>query len=200
MSRSVKSFREKVTAELPSTVSGKLHEIYTAEGETVAIGTVICTIETSEQVLDVGRTSGDSPTNDRSASSATNTVQAGESVDVSMRSRISPVVRRLADEHQIDLANVRGTGIGGRITRKDVLAAIDSPNVPVRSTGLHLTQPEKPQVPEGLVTDTHGLGNDTRCQSRPFDDRLSHATKRNRNTACLDDDRSRCHEPGHAAE
>ncbi len=56
-----------------------------------------------------------------------------------MRSRISPVVRRLADEHQIDLANVRGTGIGGRITRKDVLAAIDSPNVPVRSTGLHLT-------------------------------------------------------------
>lgn len=146
---------EKVTAELPSTVSGKLHEIYTAEGETVAIGTVICTIETSEQVLDEGRTSGDSPTNDRSASSATNTVQARESADVSMRSRISPVVRRLADEHQIDLANVRGTGIGGRITRKDVLAAIDSPNVPVRSTGLHLTQPEKPQVPEGLVTDTN---------------------------------------------
>lgn len=39
---------EKVTAELPSTVSGRLHEIFVAENQTVQVGTVICTIEIGE--------------------------------------------------------------------------------------------------------------------------------------------------------
>src|SRR5690606_25556705 len=39
---------EKVTAELPSTVSGKLHEIYVAEGATVSVGSIICTVEVED--------------------------------------------------------------------------------------------------------------------------------------------------------
>lgn len=131
---------EKVTAEVPSTVSGRLHEIYVDEGQTVPVGSVICTIEVADEA---GILSGNQPAagshpefrgGDRPASSA--------SPDASMRSRISPVVRRLADEHGIDLSQVEGTGIGGRITRRDVLNVIESSSAPVRSSGL-LTKPAK---------------------------------------------------------
>lgn len=134
---------EKVTAELPSTVSGRLHEIYVQEGATVEVGTVICTIEVVEDGADVG---GDSSSPDGGAGVSRGESQAAvPAADQSMRSRISPVVRRLADEHGIDLEQVEGTGIGGRITRRDVMKAIESPrSLPVRSTGLHLTKPEKP--------------------------------------------------------
>jgi len=142
---------EKVTAELPSTVSGRLHEIFVAENETVQVGTVICTIELAEASgagAGAGSGSGSQAAQGTSSAAAHRAVQAGgTSGDESMRSRISPVVRRLADEHGIDLSQVTGTGIGGRITRRDVEKFLEMPNVPVRSTGLHLTQPEKPQAP-----------------------------------------------------
>lgn len=141
---------EKVTAELPSTVSGRLHEIFVAENQTVQVGTVICTIEIGEVTAgsSAGYGSGSqaadgaAPSPSQRAASA---VAAG--ADDSMRSRISPAVRRLADEHGIDLSQVPGTGIGGRITRRDVEKFLEMPNIPVRSTGLHLTRPEKPQAP-----------------------------------------------------
>lgn len=135
---------EKVTAELPSTESGILHEVYVEEGKTVDVGAVICTIEVQMNgTAQHGAQSG--PVNSQGAAIAkanniqTNTPQEGGG----MRNRISPVVRRLADEHSIDLSKIQGSGIGGRITRKDVLQAIESPNMPLRTTGLHLTQPEK---------------------------------------------------------
>ena len=136
---------EKVTAELPSTVSGRLHEIYVAENETVQVGTVICTIELVEAS---GASTGSDRGNAATGAASTEAAQgAAAGGDGSMRSRISPVVRRLADEHGIDLSQVTGTGIGGRITRRDVEKFLEMPNVPVRSTGLHLTKPENPQAP-----------------------------------------------------
>jgi len=146
---------EKVTAELPSTVTGRLHEIYVAENETVQVGTVICTIEVQESSgvntgpgVGSGATAGSAAARSTAAAAGTSAVHAtGDSAEAPMRSRISPVVRRLADEHGIDLSQVTGTGIGGRITRRDVEKFLEMPNVPVRSTGLHLTQPEKPQAP-----------------------------------------------------
>src|SRR5207248_8267721 len=51
----------------------------------------------------------------------------GPSGDGGPRSQIlSPLVRRLAEEHQVDLAKVQGTGTGGRITKRDVLAFVES--------------------------------------------------------------------------
>lgn len=136
---------EKVTAELPSTTTGKVHEIYVEEGKTVPVGTVICTIE----VEDAGTGGSTGSDGDRPAgvpSAGQQPAAAASRDDAPMRSRISPVVRRLADEHGIDLDLIEGTGIGGRITRRDVLRAIESPpQVPVRSTGLHLKQPAEPQ-------------------------------------------------------
>ena len=100
---------DKVTAEVPSTVSGIVQEIFVAEGKTVPVGTALCSIATRE---------AESPnirTKKKPAPSSGN-----------MKTRYSPVVLRLAREHDIDLTKVQGTGRGGRITRKDVLAFIEA--------------------------------------------------------------------------
>jgi pyruvate/2-oxoglutarate dehydrogenase complex dihydrolipoamide acyltransferase (E2) component len=56
---------------------------------------------------------------------------------------ISPVVRRVADEHHVDLSKVKGTGVGGRIRKKDVLAFIESGETTERP--LHTESPYRPE-------------------------------------------------------
>ncbi|MFD1955812.1 dihydrolipoamide acetyltransferase family protein [Paenibacillus thailandensis] len=146
---------DKVSAELPSTVKGKLVEILVPAGETVPVGTPICVVETE------GAAGGeaDSPAGGQ-ASAAPRAEEAGG--DQSMRSRYSPAVQKLAAEHGVRLTDVQGTGLGGRITRKDVLAYVESGAIsadgtqypqaaaakaadPVRLSGLHLS--ETPRIP-----------------------------------------------------
>jgi 2-oxoisovalerate dehydrogenase E2 component (dihydrolipoyl transacylase) len=111
---------DKVTAELPSTFDGVLAEILVQEGETVPVGTPICAVHAAE-------TANRAAEDEAPALIESDAGAAGsDSPDQSMRSRISPAVRRLADEHALDLGRVRGTGLGGRITRKDVLAYLAS--------------------------------------------------------------------------
>lgn len=63
---------------------------------------------------------------------------AQDAAPADSRRRYSPAVMRLADQHDVDLAQVSGTGMGGRITRKDVLAHIDAAAQPPQS------QPQSP--------------------------------------------------------
>ncbi len=142
---------EKVTAELPSEFEGVLGEILVPEGETVDIGAALCTIvEAGESEQPAPAPSfAASPSGgwsggpmaippDESAAPAANapaaaapklqpevTVAAPPVRSPDDRSRFySPAVMRLAREHNIDLAAMRGSGVGGRITRKDVEALI----------------------------------------------------------------------------
>jgi len=113
---------DKVTAEIPSTVAGKLTKILVGAGEEVPVGTVICIIETE------GETSNDEVAS-VSTTQTTGTMNTPVAAiqtqgDDSMRNRYSPAVQQLAAQHSIQLANVQGTGVGGRITRKDVLAYV----------------------------------------------------------------------------
>jgi 2-oxoglutarate dehydrogenase dihydrolipoamide succinyltransferase (E2 component) len=57
----------------------------------------------------------------------------------------SPVVRRLADEHGVDLSNVEGTGVGGRVRKSDVIAHIEAGEAPTEERPLHIESPYKPE-------------------------------------------------------
>lgn len=101
---------DKVNAEVPSTISGTMKEILVQEGSTITVGQVICRILTEE------REAVEQPSPSEQAVLETLSTKEQDS----MRYRYSPVVRRLAQEHQIDLRQVKGTGKRGRITRNDV--------------------------------------------------------------------------------
>lgn len=109
---------DKVNAEIPSSFSGVIKEIVVEEGETVAVDELICYIEVNN-----GSDSVDD--SDEEIVQQTGEVPAAEvDNEQSMKLRYSPAVLKRAAEHQIDLTDVTGTGIGGRITRKDIDAYI----------------------------------------------------------------------------
>ncbi|MCB0061260.1 MAG: 2-oxo acid dehydrogenase subunit E2, partial [Caldilineaceae bacterium] len=111
-----------------------LLEILAAEGETVAVGGVLARIgQAGSGTVDSGTVvSGTvvSGTVDGEASDSgagdSGADGAGEREKPSGRAFISPVVARIAQEHTVDLAAVSGTGLGGRITKKDILAFVAS--------------------------------------------------------------------------
>ncbi len=125
---------DKVTAEVPSTISGTLKQIIVEEGTTVAVGELICLIEaegeeaTEEketEVLEATKELQEQPTQattiqeeKQEKAPAVKTINNG-------KIRYSPAVMRLAQEHDIDLTLVEGSGAEGRITRKDVLNDIE---------------------------------------------------------------------------
>ncbi|KIP22257.1 Dihydrolipoyllysine-residue acetyltransferase component of pyruvate dehydrogenase complex [Anoxybacillus ayderensis] len=119
---------DKVNAEIPSSFAGVIKEIIAKEGETLPVGAVICTIEVEGEGIETAETKQEeAPKAEAPAAPAQAAMPkkpAGE------RGRYSPAVLRLAQEHNIDLEQVRGTGMGGRITRKDLLKLIESGNIP----------------------------------------------------------------------
>jgi 2-oxoglutarate dehydrogenase complex dihydrolipoamide succinyltransferase (E2) component len=109
---------DKVDTEVPSVASGRLAKILVPEGATVKVGTELAIIE------EEGATAA-APEPERVAAAAPAAPPAAAPAPEGPRSQvISPLVRRLAAEHGVDLAQVVGTGAGGRITKSDVLAYI----------------------------------------------------------------------------
>jgi 2-oxoisovalerate dehydrogenase E2 component (dihydrolipoyl transacylase) len=119
---------DKVSVEVPSTVTGTLTQILAHEGDVVASGSPICAIE--EGAATTAPTEhAKAPTDGRPASSTP--PASPPTVDRPERSsgdehRFSPAVRAIAAEHNIDLNKVTGTGVGGRVTKQDVLAFVGS--------------------------------------------------------------------------
>jgi 2-oxoglutarate dehydrogenase E2 component (dihydrolipoamide succinyltransferase) len=119
---------DKVVTEIPSPAGGTLLKVYVEVGQTVGVGTVLAMIgEPGEKVPEmvevveveqVAREKVSEP-----AAPPVAKVEAGKSKALGF---ISPVVARIASEHSVDLAQVRGTGRDGRITKKDILAHIET--------------------------------------------------------------------------
>ena len=132
---------DKVDAEIPSPAAGVLKEIKVSEGQTVPIQTVVALIETAGGVPATAA-SAQPPKRPQSASAPSEVsaapAQPAPTSPAAQRAvarggepiRSSPLVRRLAREHNIDLATVRGTGSGGRISKKDILAALSEGGAP----------------------------------------------------------------------
>ncbi|TDL82373.1 dihydrolipoamide acetyltransferase family protein [Peribacillus frigoritolerans] len=120
---------DKVNAEVPSSFTGVIKELVADEGDTLAVGEIICKV-------DVGGGSEDAKAANAPVSSASEETQKAEPAqqsDQSNKKRYSPAVLRLAQENDIDLEQVAGTGAGGRITRKDLQQIIESGNIPSSS-------------------------------------------------------------------
>ncbi len=117
---------DKVNAEIPSPFEGKLVKITAAQGETVQVGAVIAQIEVAGAGSPAPGTTQAAPKPEpqvaAQAPSPAPDIAAGGGGDG--RARLSPAVRKLAAEHGLDPATLRGSGLGGRVTRDDVLAAV----------------------------------------------------------------------------
>lgn len=108
---------DKVNAEIPSSYTGVIKELVVGEDETVEVGKVICLMEVEGQEEQQQK----GPEN----TSAIGQVQQEKQQDDSAKMRYSPAVLKLSQEHNINLAEVQGSGKGGRITRKDILAIVE---------------------------------------------------------------------------
>lgn len=115
---------DKVNAEVPSSYSGKIKEIVAQEGDTIEVGELMCYIDTGDEPGSKQEQRSSSPTE------AVEHKETEASSDQSMKKRYSPAVLRLAQEHDIDLEQVTGSGKAGRITRKDVEKIIASGKIP----------------------------------------------------------------------
>ncbi|MGN7941740.1 dihydrolipoamide acetyltransferase family protein [Virgibacillus sp. 6R] len=113
---------DKVNAEIPSSFSGIIKELIAEEGQTLAVGEIICTIEVEED--EPKKVEVDKLAANKSISS--NSEPSSHDKDDSNKKRYSPAVLRIAQEHEINLDLVNGTGAGGRITRKDLMNFIES--------------------------------------------------------------------------
>ncbi|SFA97034.1 MULTISPECIES: dihydrolipoamide acetyltransferase family protein [unclassified Bacillus (in: firmicutes)] len=118
---------DKVNAEVPSSFAGVIKELIAGDGDTLAVGEVICTIEvdggnvsTSESINTVAEAQKTEETN----------VATETSTEQGNKLRYSPAVLKISQENGIDLTQVKGTGAAGRITRKDLLKLIESGNIP----------------------------------------------------------------------
>jgi 2-oxoglutarate dehydrogenase complex dihydrolipoamide succinyltransferase (E2) component len=111
---------EKVDLEVPSPASGVLNEILVKEGETVAVGTLLARIDSAPPAEVINRVGG--------------VVVRPVDSDVAGEEHHSPAVRQLAKEHGVDLAHLKGTGAGGRVTKKDVLEFVARTSAPDAAT------------------------------------------------------------------
>jgi pyruvate dehydrogenase E2 component (dihydrolipoyllysine-residue acetyltransferase) len=124
---------DKVDAEIPSPSAGVLKEIKIPEGQTVPIQTVVAVIDgaSGATVVPAPAKAAPAPAKQAPAAPAGKSVPAPSAAPAATalatgteRIHSSPLVRRLAKEHGVDLTTIEGTGAGGRITKEDIEAVI----------------------------------------------------------------------------
>src|SRR5690606_38251773 len=134
---------DKVDAEIPSPAAGVLAEIAVEEGATVEVGSVVAYIETEKGAAAAAapapaaapqaeaeakaRPAAAAP--EPAAPEAPAAPPSGdgrtETAEERLRRRSTPVVRKIAAEHGVDLAEVEGTGRAGRVTKQDILSFLE---------------------------------------------------------------------------
>ncbi len=155
---------DKIDTDVPAPVSGVVAEIVVQVEETVSVGTVLARIDpgggpagggaagggaagstTTDSAGTRGATTGAStaPAPSSNGAGAARQAEGGPAPAVATR-RYSPVVQRIAAEHDIDLSTIEGTGRGGRVRKQDVLAAI-SEAAPAEEPPLHIESPYRPE-------------------------------------------------------
>jgi 2-oxoglutarate dehydrogenase E2 component (dihydrolipoamide succinyltransferase) len=128
---------DKVDAEIPSPSAGVLKEIKVTEGQTVPIQTIVAVIDAdgsgavsaAPAKAEAAKPAPAAPVAAKPPAPASAPVAAPSAAPVSAsgdRVRSSPLVRKIARENNIDVAQVPGTGAGGRVSKQDILGAVES--------------------------------------------------------------------------
>jgi 2-oxoglutarate dehydrogenase E2 component (dihydrolipoamide succinyltransferase) len=148
---------DKVDAEIPSPVAGVLAEIRFPEGATIEVNTVVAVIgESGAKVAAPPASTGQSPVQKSAppqAAPKTQAIAAQPSAEKAGQSQVaeaptgrirsSPLARRIAKEHGVELSRIVGSGSEGRVTKEDVLRAASSPV----SAQLPVQRPAATQLP-----------------------------------------------------
>jgi len=137
----VEVMSEKVSFEVASPVSGEIYRIIVPPNQEVPIGRVLAVVrETgdSKAELDLEVEKAEKSLEGKAiakplASVPVQTRRPGVQAPPERRARASPLAKKLAERHGLDLSTVKGTGPGGRITRDDVLAAVKTAQAPARA-------------------------------------------------------------------
>jgi pyruvate dehydrogenase E2 component (dihydrolipoamide acetyltransferase) len=125
---------DKVDAEIPAPASGVLQEIKVSEGTTVGVNTVVGTIAVDGEAAARPATApakaapaaAAAPPKEEKKAAAPPPPAAPTLHEEEDEARSSPLVRKIAREHGISLSQVSGTGLGGRITKQDIMSFIES--------------------------------------------------------------------------
>jgi pyruvate dehydrogenase E2 component (dihydrolipoyllysine-residue acetyltransferase) len=144
---------DKVDTEVPSPGTGVVQQILVQEGETVDVGTKLAVIGAPGAAAPAETPSGDGAAPEQATTEAAAEAEAVSSAETPApapapaeeaappapaapepppepsengKSFVSPVVARIASEHNVDVSQVQGTGRGGRVTKKDILAFVES--------------------------------------------------------------------------
>ena len=139
---------DKVDAEIPAPAAGVLTEIKVKEGETVAVNTVVGTIGQPGERPEPAPEKPAAPVRENAEVAAASTQAQGDgdrpptsgpaasaSPDDLRRRRSSPLVRRIARDNNVDIDEIRGSGIGGRVTKSDILAHLERPQARPQASG-----------------------------------------------------------------
>ncbi len=174
---------DKVDAEIPAPSAGVLKEIKVAEGQTVPVQTVVAVIDSNgagaaTAAAAPAKTEAPKPEPAKAAAPAPKSAPAPAPVATKpapapapaaakaapatdgQKVRSSPLVRRLAKEHEIDLTQVPGTGAGGRVAKRDILGAIDGGTAragaaPSAAQPSGAARPSSPPPPASGATQAH---------------------------------------------
>jgi pyruvate dehydrogenase E2 component (dihydrolipoamide acetyltransferase) len=148
---------DKVDAEIPAPASGVLQEIKVTEGTTVQVNTIVGTIA-GDGEAPAPKAAAPAPEKKAAlqpaapeprAEAAPAPAAAAHEEDEHARS--SPLVRKLAREHNVDLSKLHGTGLGGRITKQDILAFIEGqPSAPAAAPAAAFSPDRPPSPPPPL--------------------------------------------------
>ncbi len=152
---------DKVDAEIPAPASGVLQEIKVSEGTTVGVNTIVGTISSDGEAAAPAaksvaaatpakavliRKKKPEPKAEQPAAQAISSPAAKTPPDqADEEARSSPLVRKIAREHGVSLSQISGSGLGGRITKQDILSFIENQSSAVASP--HPRRPATPASP-----------------------------------------------------
>jgi pyruvate dehydrogenase E2 component (dihydrolipoyllysine-residue acetyltransferase) len=167
---------DKIDTECPSPAAGTVAELLYEVGDTVPVGEVIARLSVASGMTRArGSTFRRHPPSPSRVNEVPSTSSSGSASNVvnGFAARLSPVVARIAMQHGLDLSAITGTGRGGRLTKRDALAAVAAmsdraapegaaPAGPANEPLLHSDSPYRPELlaataPPSAVTDLGGV-------------------------------------------